>query len=210
MSSNNDGSVTRWVHRLRVADDQNKAVADEAAQRLWERYYGALVRLARDRLRRSRRAAADEEDVALSAFDSFIASAAKGRYPRLNDREDLWKLLITITRGKAADQIQREHRLKRGKDRVLREADLAADEGGATGLEDVAGSEPTPEFAALVAEEYRRLLDALPDDTLRRIAVLRMEGWHDDEIAEKIGCVRRTVGRKLQVIRNTWKAEVGP
>jgi RNA polymerase sigma factor (sigma-70 family) len=202
MTSEIEDSVTQWITRI-------KQGGDGVAQKLWERYYGALVRLARAKLKRSRRAAADEEDVALSAFDSFFAAAAKGRYPQINDRNDLWKLLITITKRKALDQIQSANRLKRGGGKVLREADLAAADGESAGLEDVAGSEPTPEFAAMVAEEYQRLLDALPDPIHRKIAVLRMEGWNDDEIAAQIGCVRRTVGRKLQVIKNTWCAEVG-
>src|SRR5438874_1974030 len=57
-------SVTDWLGRLRAGDR-------DAAQRLWERYFDQLVRLARGRLRGARRRAADEEDVALSALDSF-------------------------------------------------------------------------------------------------------------------------------------------
>jgi RNA polymerase sigma factor (sigma-70 family) len=201
MPSQVDESVTQWITQI-------KQGGDGVAQKLWERYYGALVRLARGKLKRSRRVSADEEDVALSAFDSFFAAAAKGRYPQINDRNDLWKLLITITKRKVLDRIQSEIRLKRGGGKVLREADLAAAAGESAGFEEIAGADPTPEFAAMVAEEYQRLLEALPDPIHRRIAVLRMEGWNDDEIAEKLGCVRRTVGRKLQVIRNTWSAEV--
>jgi RNA polymerase sigma factor (sigma-70 family) len=202
MTPGADESVTQWISRIRDG-------GDGVAQRLWERYYGALVRLARAKLKRSPRVAGDEEDVALSAFDSFYRRAGQGQFPQLNDRDDLWKLLITITKGKVNDRIQKAGRLKRGGGHELREADLAAVEGEPTQFEEVIGSEPTPEFAAMVAEEYQRLLAALPDETHRKIAVWRMEGWKDEEIAEKLGCVRRTVGRKLQVIRNAWNAEVG-
>ena len=58
------GSVTTWVEQLRAG---NRA----AAQQLWERYFSRLVNLARTKLRGLRRRAADEEDVALSAFDSL-------------------------------------------------------------------------------------------------------------------------------------------
>jgi RNA polymerase sigma factor (sigma-70 family) len=202
MTSEVDDSVTEWITRI-------KGGGDGIAQKLWERYYDALVRLARAKLKRSRRVTDDEEDVALSAFDSFFTAAANGRYPRLNDRTDLWKILITITKGKVNDRIQKASRIKRGSGNELREADLVAAEGEITEFEEVVGAAPTPEFAAMVAEEYQRLLDALPDATHRKIAILRMEGWKDDEIAEQVGCVRRTVGRKLQVIRNTWRAEGG-
>jgi DNA-directed RNA polymerase specialized sigma24 family protein len=69
------------------------------------------------------------------------------------------------------------------------------------------GSEPTPEFAAMVAEEYRRLLDRLDDDVLRRVAILRMEGFTTDAIAEQIGCARRTVARQLALIRRILAAD---
>src|SRR6202034_1431934 len=102
MASDADGSVTRWIGDL-------KAGGAAAAQPLWERYFDRLVRLARNKLRaRPRRAAVeDEEDAALSAFDSFCRGAARGRFPRLTDRDDLWRLLVVLTVRKALDQIQR-------------------------------------------------------------------------------------------------------
>jgi DNA-directed RNA polymerase specialized sigma24 family protein len=62
----------------------------------------------------------------------------------------------------------------------------------------------------MVADECRRLLESLGDESLRRIALLRMEGYSDPEIAAKLGCGLRTVGRKLELIRKTWLREVAP
>ena len=89
-----EGSVTCWIQLLSTGDPA-------AAQRLWERYFRRLVGLARTKLRGAPRRAADEEDVALSAFVSFFRGAARGRFPRLEDREDLWRLLVVITARKA-------------------------------------------------------------------------------------------------------------
>ena len=72
------------------------------------------------------------------------------------------------------------------------------------------GEEPTPEFAAQVAEQYQRLLDLLGDETLRRVAVWKMEGFTKDEIAARLDCSRRTVARKLETIRIIWSAEPAP
>jgi len=72
------------------------------------------------------------------------------------------------------------------------------------GLEQVIGAEPTPEFAAQVAEECRRLLDLLGDDLLRIIAISRIEGYSTEEIAARLECAPRTVERKLQRIRGLW------
>ena len=143
--------------------------------------------------------------MALSAFDSFCTAAARGRFPRLDDRDDLWRVLVTVTERKASDLLRRQRRLKRGGGRVATEADLAGPEGDL--LDHLAGTAPTPEFAALVAEEYRRRLAALPDAALRRVAVLKMEGYSNQEIARRIGLSLRSVVRQLYLIRRTWLGE---
>jgi DNA-directed RNA polymerase specialized sigma24 family protein len=203
MDTGDKGSVTRWLGDL-------KAGGQEAAQPLWDRYFQRLVILARARLRalHAARAVADEEDAALSAFDSFCAGAAHGRFPRLGDRDDLWRILVMITGRKALDQLERQRRQKRGGGRVRNEADLGGRGGSpAIALEQVVGGEPTPEFAALVAEEYRNRLAALPDETLRYVANWKLEGFTSDEIAARLGCARRTVANKLKVIRLRWESE---
>ena len=211
MMAEPDGSITRWLGDLRGGDL-------DAAQPLWERYFSRLVILARAKLvsRRHTRAEADEEDAALSAFNSFCAGVADGKFPQLVDREDLWRILMTITVRKAYAQMQRQKRLKRGGGKVVEEAALRApgsdgrfDASSAAGLEMIAGNEPTPEFAAIVAEEYRRLLDGLEDEGLRQVAIRRMEGYTCDEIAAELGCARRTVARRLDLIRKTWLADCG-
>jgi hypothetical protein len=100
------GSVSHWIGLLKGGDHQ-------AAQPLWERYFQQLVKLARQRLRAAPRRAADEEDVALSAFDSFCRDARRGRFPQLGDRDDLWRLLVTITAQKSLDLVRREEAHKR-------------------------------------------------------------------------------------------------
>jgi DNA-directed RNA polymerase specialized sigma24 family protein len=198
------GSVTRWL-------DDLKGGEQAAAQPLWARYFDRLVRLARAHLRSAGRrgAEADEEDIALSAFDAFCRGAAAGRFPQLADRDGLWRLLVTMTAGKAVDRARRRARQRRGGGRVLGQADLAGSgpEGIGGGIEGVVGDEPTPEFAAMVAEEYRRLIEALGDETLRRVAIWRMEGYTVDEIAARLGCARRTVAYRLELIRSIWQGE---
>jgi DNA-directed RNA polymerase specialized sigma24 family protein len=191
-------SVTFWLRQLEAGDPA-------AAQPLWERYFAELVRLARARLRGSRRRLADEEDVALSAFDSFCRGAAQGRFPRLSDRNNLWGLLVTLTARKAIDLAQHEGRQKRG-------GTAALAEGGAAerAIDQVVGAEPTPLFAAQVAEECRRLLDVLGDEGLRSIAVWKMEGDTNAEIAQKLACAEVTVERRLRLIRKRWEKEMPP
>jgi DNA-directed RNA polymerase specialized sigma24 family protein len=193
------GSVTHWLHLLKAGDRA-------AAQPLWEGYFRRLVALARRRLLGTPRRVADEEDVALSAFDSFCRGAEQGRFPKLEDRGDLWQLLVLLTARKAGQFVRHQCRGKRGVGKILTEADLA-DAGEGDGLAAVIGNEPTPEFAALVAEQWRRLLDALTDAELRQIAVWKMEGYTTEEVAARLGCVPRTVERRLRFIRALWQRE---
>jgi DNA-directed RNA polymerase specialized sigma24 family protein len=184
------GSVTHWVRLLKAGDAA-------AAQGIWERYFAQLVRLAHRRLQGTTRAANSAEDVALSAFDSFCRGAGNGRFPQLRDRNDLWQLLVLITARKALDVVQHERRQKRYRP-VPPDADAAPD------LEQILGREPTPEFAAQVAEECQALLTSLGTSELQAVAVWKMEGYTNEEIAAKLGCVPRTVERKLRVIRSIW------
>jgi DNA-directed RNA polymerase specialized sigma24 family protein len=196
-----DGSVTHWLRRLKDGDSA-------AAQPLWEAYFGRLASLARAKLRGARRRAEDEEDAALSAFDSFCRGAERGRFPQLADRNDLWRLLVVITARKAFDAAQRERRRKRGGGAVRGDSALHGPDGSSgAGWEQVVGDEPTPEFAAQAAEEFDRLLGRLGDDGLRSIAVWKMEGHTNAEIAARLDCAVATVERRLRRIRKTWERE---
>jgi DNA-directed RNA polymerase specialized sigma24 family protein len=198
MQDHGDGSITKWIAGVKAGD-----VA--AAQPLWERYFSRMVDLARAKLRarfgRGRDAASDEEDAALSAFDSLFAGLARGQFPQLADRDDLWRLLVVITTRKVSAQARRQLRQKRGAGQVQPASDFAEPGSDDDVLARAVSAEPTPEFAVMVAEEYRSLLDRLDDDVLRKVAILRMEGFTTDAIAEQLGCTRRTVARQLALIR---------
>ena len=61
--------------------------------------------------------------------------------------------------------------------------------------------EPTPEFAAEFLETCETLFSALADPLLEQVVSLRLEGFTDEEIAAKMHCSRRTVQRRLEIIR---------
>ena len=191
-----DGSITRLIVLLKEGERA-------AAQPLWDAYFQQLVALARARLRGTPRGMADEEDVALSAFDSFCRRAEHGHFPQLADRDDLWQLLFVLTVRKAIGLVPHQARARRGGGRVASLEDLAAWD-----LEAALGPEPTPELAAQMAEEYQGLLDRLGDETLRAVARWKMEGWTNREIAARLGCIEVTVERKLRSIRRLWSEEV--
>jgi DNA-directed RNA polymerase specialized sigma24 family protein len=190
------GSVTALIEHLQAGNR-------EAAQPLWERYYPRLVGLARERLRGTARRVADEEDVALSAFDSFCRGVEQGRFPQLKDRDGLWALLVLITVRKAADLVHYNRRERRGGGQVRGDSAWAGRNGGieANGLDSIEAGDPTPDVAAQLAEEFQCLLDRLGSDELRRIAVGKLEGYTNAEIAGRLSCAEVSVERRLRLIR---------
>jgi DNA-directed RNA polymerase specialized sigma24 family protein len=190
-----DGLVTFLLERLEKGDP-------EAAKRLWEAYFARLVSLARARLWASPRGMADEEDVALSAFNSFFDGVKAGRFPRLDNRDDLWQILLVLTTRKAVGLIRHQTMLKRWLRGVISIPGGSGVDGPA-----IASIQPTPEAVAEVMEQCGRLLGLLDTGRLREVAVWKMEGYTNVEIGEKLNRSVPTVERKLAAIRKIWKRE---
>jgi RNA polymerase sigma factor (sigma-70 family) len=184
----NGDSVTEWIEGLKRGDA-------EAAQQLWQRYCRQLLELARRKLQTLSRKIDDEEDLALSAFKSLCLRAADAGFTKLDDRDDLWQLLLVLTERKASNLRKHAKRQKRDIRRL----------GEGVDLEELCAAEPTPAFAAEVAEQCQKLLDCLDDDELRLVALYKLEGYTNEEIAAKLGCVTRSVERRLRFIRKTWE-----
>lgn len=197
-------SVSVWIDQLKAGDR-------EATRPLWENYFRRLVGLARARLADRPRLGADAEDVALSAFDSFIRGVERGRFPELRNRDELWHLLVTITARKAQRLLRDETRQKRGGGAVQGESvffDPAGGNGAKPGIEQVLGRDPSPEFVVQLTDEFERLFGTLADADLRRVATMKLEGYTIDEMAARIGRAPATIERKLKVIRALWEREL--
>jgi DNA-directed RNA polymerase specialized sigma24 family protein len=196
-----DEPISRWILDAKEGDSL-------AIQRLWDLCFDRLVCLARRKLGDSPRRSGDEEDVALSAFASFCHAAEKGRLPELMDRHGLWNLLFSITAQKAVDRMRHEGRQKRGAGRVLGESKigLAGDAAAAGGMDRLADDCPPPDFAVMMAEQCTRLLDQL-NANLRPVALAKIEGSTNEEIARRLDCSLSTVERSLRLIRKIWQAD---
>jgi RNA polymerase sigma factor (sigma-70 family) len=196
-------SISQWITELKEGDAN-------AAQRLWERYATRLVEIARRKLKDSPKCVADEDDIAASVFHSLCRGAAAGRFENVKNRDDLWWLLLAITKQKAVDHVRRETAQKRGGGRIQLESCLSGnmEEGHGFVLDHMIGDEPTPEFALMLQEQHSRLLGLLRDDQLRQIAIFRIEGFTVPEIAADLGVSTRSIERKLQLIRGAWAKEL--
>lgn len=187
MTGNDDDYVSVWLAQMKQGDEA-------AVQKLWERYFVRLIGLARRTLANSPQVIGNEEDVAQSAFKSFYFRAQAGKFPKLEDRDDLWKVLMTIAlrksfrnRRKASGQVSTDPQI------------LAAE---------LVTESPEPDTTALVTDEFRRLFGKLEDPVLSGIALMKFEGLTNRQIARSLDLSVATIERKLQVIRHLWRDEV--
>lgn len=183
------GSISVWISQL-------KSGGDEAQEAIWRRFHRQLQRLARGMLPQSVRVEADEEDVVNVAFHSFFRRLERDGFAKVEDRSDLWRLLSAITRRKAVNQIRRFRAAKRSSEHVAgAEPEV---------LESQHDGQPTPETVAIQEEAVRVLLQLLDED-LQRIALLKLNGRTNDEIAAQIRRSIPTVERRLRLIRRKWE-----
>jgi ECF sigma factor/WD domain, G-beta repeat len=155
-----EDSVTNWLQAFQAGDR-------EATRHLWKRYFKRMVGLTRLKLGDPPRGAADEEDLALSAFDSFCQGLEQGQFPRLQDRDELWRILVAITVRKAVNLVHHESRLKRGGDQLPETDDEI--------LDGLLSREPSPAITAAMNDECLRLFEMLDDEKLRKLVILKLD-----------------------------------
>ena len=195
-------SVTGLLRAVREDDSL-------ASWALWNRYVERLVRLAQKRLSGSNRQIVDGDDIASEVFTEFLKGVQGGRFQRLNDRQDFWQVLAMLTERRVIAHWRREQTQKRGGGEVLGESALyGAHDDDQHVLRNIVGHEPTPEFAAEFAETLQRLMLALKDDMLKRLASDQLAGYTQEEMATRLGRALPTVQRKLRLIRDIWQQEL--
>jgi RNA polymerase sigma factor (sigma-70 family) len=195
-----DHSITLLIQKLQSDD---RAEFERAAAQIWTRYSARLLGLARQRLSPRVRRREDEHDVLQSMYKSFCLRQRQGQFD-LDDRNDLWKVLVTITENKAKNLASKNTRQRRDVRREQAAAGAGGDSNdGGDALPRVAAPEPTPQQAAVLVDEFQRRLESL-SEPLRQIALSKMSGCSNEEIADSLGCVVRTIERKLEMIRKRW------
>ena len=189
-----DQSVTGWIEQLADGNPQ-------AAEQLWQHVAVRLQEFARQKLNSQTRRDYDEDDAANSAFHSLCRGLSEGRIEAEN-RDALWGLLAVITSRKISAQRRLLDRQKRGGGAVRGLSGFA--EFGHAGINAIAGNQPSPDELAEVSESCAQLLDALPDETMKKIVLLKFQGATNGEVASELTCTERTIERKLERIRRIW------
>lgn len=191
-------SVTRWIDQLSDGNAQ-------AAEQLWQHISARVREFARQKLDPYTRRRYDENDAANSAFYSLCRGLADGSISAEN-RDALWGLLAVITSRKISAQQRLLKRQKRGGGGLRGDSGFA--ELGDAGINEIEGGQRTPDVLAEISESCAQLLNALPDEMMKRIVLLKFEGAKNGEVARELNCTRRTIERKLERIRRIW-AEAG-
>ena len=189
------GPITVWINGLR----RGEAGATEG---LWEAYFRRMRGLAQRMLRGRVKRTCDGYYVASRAFRSFYQGARAGGFPRLRGRNDLWPLLAALTSNKCVDRMRREGRAKRGGGAA------AVGSSGVTFVGDSAGGPEQKAELDDLRHRFFAVLDHVGDPTLRRIVEWKLAGESVGAIACRLGCVRRTVERKLRLLQQIWESEM--
>lgn len=197
--SDNDGSITQRL-------DDFKRGNDDALRPLMERFLTRLEDLAQKKIRAAggHFAVGDGADAANSAFRMLWQGVRDERFSKLDNRADLWTVLVHLAGCKVVDMLRAEATDKRGGGKVRRESDHLDPESRSL-FEQMLRKEPGPEQLAIFEEEIARRLAMLKEPILRQIAQLDLEDYTDQEIADRVGVHKRTVSLKLEIIRKLWR-----
>ena len=197
------GSITKLIEELRGG-------SDSAVPAVWSRYFSKLANIADNGMTNSPGRAVAGEDLASAVLQTVCRKVSIGLYPDLRDRDDLWLMLLTITRCRVVSQNRYENRQKRGGGKVRLATDMKAFQNEAFDLNTIAGGDPTPESVVSLKDSCNYLISTtLRDETTKEIAILKLEGLSNDEIAERLNIVKRTVERKIKLIRSLWEKVLG-
>ncbi len=179
-------SVTSWIAAVRTGDSL-------AAEQLWGRYFHQLMVQARRRMSNVSKGSYDEEDAALSTFHILCKKLNEGEYPSVSDRQELWQLMLKVLVRKIGTRVRYQAAAKR----------LPNNISSSISVEELPAATPQE-----ISQECFELIASLKDPNLERVALLKFEGYSNEEIAEKLQRTRRTIQRMLNLIRDLWEDEL--
>ncbi|MCO6456325.1 MAG: hypothetical protein J5I93_13585 [Pirellulaceae bacterium] len=183
--SSDPSTVRQWLEQLRQG-------SPEAAERLWARYVEKLSALIRRRLQRHGVRRVDDDDVLVDVFDSLCRGAQRGRFPRLEDQDDLWQVLVMLTNNKVVDQV-RKSPLPHTESAVGRNFGLDGDQHPMPMVRD---DEPTAEFAVEVADQLDHLLCLLDPEQLESMGLNKLGNCRGVEVSRRL---KKLVAGKLEL-----------
>ena len=170
----------------------------KAAEKVFERFTGKLLGLARSRLDARLQQKVDPEDVLQSVYRSFFRRQENNEFD-LDGWDELWALLVTFTVRKCCKQARHFQREKR--DISREESPKQVDDQSEQFTQwELVSREPTPEQAVLLTELLDQLMSPF-DEQGQTIISMRLQGYSEKEISSEINRTVRTVRRVLSRVR---------
>ena len=195
MPENQDDTVSDWIANLKSGDD-------DAMSPIWNRYFERLCEYAGKKLGNARTTVVDRNDLAASSLNALWMGAKHGRFKKLESRQDLWQLLVVIASRKAAN-VHRKERIRgeRG------ESVLGKDQSSAVLLADILKAPHSETILDQIPLSCEELLDLL-DEKHREVALMRLAGHSNQEIADHRDCSVKSVERYMKLIRSIWTLRI--
>ena len=185
-------SISEWISHFRSSGDE------VAALKLWDRIHPRVRDLSRRWITRiGIPVAFDEDDITISVFATFCDRLRCGQLPELNDREGLWRLLILMTARKANDHAKTALARKRSHGTDNPDVGLHA-------ISELRDTQLEPSIEVMMEDQCQAMLKALRDPALEAVVLLKLEGYSNVEIAEKMKYSRRTIQRMLELVKDIW------
>ncbi|MFM7165790.1 MAG: ECF-type sigma factor [Planctomycetaceae bacterium] len=192
-------SVTQWIC------DAKSNPSGDSFVRLWHRYMKMVARIATSHLSLSLRRFVDGEDIASEVFSELSSGFEDGRFHHLDDRDDLWQILVVLTERRARHWYRRSQTEKRGGGKPEFPIDQPAGSNDDLPFSQIADKGPTPQDAAYLSDELNNFLHTLPGDSYRRIAIDWLTGFTQQEIAHRHSIGVGSVERKLRIVRESLR-----
>ena len=185
------GSITHWLSKLQAGQS-------EAAEPIWIRYQAKLVSIATQQLAENPDRSVDGEDLVQSSFGNVCLAVQNGKYPDIDNREDLWGLLYIAT----VNRVREHYRELRALKRFHISSSQAIDPSILAYLQ-------TPFAEAQAADLLEYLLSRLdledPSHLLRQIALLYLDDHSASSIAKRLHKRKTSVLISLRLIRSIWQ-----
>jgi RNA polymerase sigma factor (sigma-70 family) len=183
--------------------EQWRAGDEDAARQLFDIYVERLVALARRRISQRLASRVDAEDIVQSVFRTFFGRARAGQF-KVEDQDDLCKLLMRITVHKTLRQVAYHKAAKRDPGQETGQSEHSTEM-----LMELLDREPTPDAEAAFIDQLETFLGTLRPEE-RTILEMRMQGYSNEEIAKKLDIYDRKIRRVIERIRGQAKEGLMP
>ena len=194
-----ENSITRIL-------TSTQAVDEAGAEAIWNEFLPRLLAVIESRLRDMPKRVVDRDDIAQNAMHSLFKGLQGQQFESVSNCDELWRLLVTITVRKVNRQRRRSLAAKRGGGKVRGES-VFENENNAYGINQILDANSLPQSAEEILQTYREMLPTITDEASVQTLLLRMEGYSNAEIADRLKCSVSRVEQRMAKIRRTWIAE---